>query len=174
MLGSMWHQSEDGRVSHPFEPIILVATLALIPVLILEHDASGGWLTAAEIANWIIWAVFAAELAFILVVAPRKGAALCAHWLDVAIVFVTVPLYGEALSSLRSIRLFRLLRLLRASAVVARALQAERRLTSGSALRFAALATIFLTVIAGAVQSVVKLSFSGGKSDSSGPHGGNA
>jgi voltage-gated potassium channel len=152
---SMWRQAEDGRVSHPFEPIVLAATLALIPVLIIEHDASGAWLTAAEIANWVIWTVFAAELAFILVVAPRKGAALGAHWLDAAIVFVTVPLYGEALSSIRSVRLFRLLRLLRATVVVSRALEAERRLTSGSALRFAALATVFLTVIAGAVQSTI-------------------
>jgi hypothetical protein len=64
---------------------------------------------------------------------------------------VTVPYFGEAPSSIRSVRLFRLLRLLRAGVVVSMALHAERRLTSGSALRLAALATIFLTVIAGAV-----------------------
>ena len=152
----MWQQAPNGRVSHPFEPAILVATLALIPVLIVERDASSGaWLAAAEIANWAIWAIFAAELAFILVVAPRKWAAAKAHWLDFAVVFVTVPFYGELLSSVRAVRLFRLLRLLRASAVVARALQAERRLSSGSAFRFMALATIFLTVIAGAVQSTI-------------------
>jgi voltage-gated potassium channel len=151
----MWEQAENGRVRHPFEPIILGATLALIPVLILERDASGGWLTAARVTNWAIWAVFAAELVFILVVAQRKAAALRAHWLDVAIVIVTVPLFGEALSSIRSVRLFRLLRLLRAGVVVSRALQAERRLTSGNALRLAVLATIFLTVIAGAVQSTI-------------------
>lgn len=40
----------------------------------------------------MIWATFAAELAFVLWVAPRKRAALRAHWLDVAIVVVTVPL----------------------------------------------------------------------------------
>jgi hypothetical protein len=34
----MWQQGPDGRVSHPFEPFILAATLALIPVLIIEHD----------------------------------------------------------------------------------------------------------------------------------------
>jgi voltage-gated potassium channel len=156
MVGSMWHQSEDGRVSHPFEPIILAATLALIPVLIIEHDVSSGpWSTFGEIANWVIWAIFAAELVFILVVAPRKTAALRAHWLDAAIVLVTVPLYGELLSSLRSVRLYRLLRLARAGVVIGRALQAERRLTSGNALRLAALATVFLTVAAGAVQATV-------------------
>jgi voltage-gated potassium channel len=155
----MWQQAPNGRVSHPFEPAILVATLALIPVLIIERDvSSGAWLTAAEIANWTIWVIFAAELVFILVVAPRKRAAVRAHWLDVAVVLVTVPLYGELLSSVRSVRLFRLLRVLRATAVVARALQAERRLSSGTTLRFMALATIFLTVIAGAVQSTIDAS----------------
>jgi hypothetical protein len=88
-----------------------------------------------------------------VVVAPRKTAAVRAHWLDVAIVLVTIPFYGALLSSLRAVRLFRLLRLLRASVVVARAIQAERNLASGSELRLAVLATVFLTVIAGAVQS---------------------
>jgi hypothetical protein len=79
----MWQQAPNGRVSHPFEPLILVATLALIPVLIIERDvSSGSWATVAAVANWAIWTVFAAELAFILVVAPRKRAAVRAHWLD--------------------------------------------------------------------------------------------
>jgi hypothetical protein len=28
----MWEQSASGRVSHQFEPVILIATLAMIPV----------------------------------------------------------------------------------------------------------------------------------------------
>jgi hypothetical protein len=55
----MWHQDESGRVHTPSEPVVLVATLALIPVLIIEADASGAWLTAASVANWLIWIVFA-------------------------------------------------------------------------------------------------------------------
>jgi voltage-gated potassium channel len=94
-------------------------------------------------------------MAFVLVVARRKGAALRAHWLDAAIVVVTVPAYGRLLSSLRLVRLVRLLRLVRAGVLVSRALQAERRLTTASAFRFAALATIFLTVIAGAVHAEI-------------------
>ena len=44
----MWSQSESGRVTHPFEPVVLIATLAMIPVLIIERDAvavSGLWTT---------------------------------------------------------------------------------------------------------------------------------
>jgi voltage-gated potassium channel len=148
----VWKQDESGRVITPLEPLVLAATLLLIPVLIIEADASGGWLTAAYAVNWLIWAVFAVELAAVLIVADRKLAALRAHWLDVAIVVLTVPIFGKVLSSLR---LFRLFRLLRAVVVIARAIQAERRLTSGATFRVVALLTLFLIVVAGAGQAAV-------------------
>jgi voltage-gated potassium channel len=152
----MWEQAPSGRVTHPFEPVVLVATLAMIPVLIIQHDAtSHGWVVFAEVANWLIWIVFAAELAFILTVAPRKKTALRAHWLDAAIVVVSLPAYGRLLSSVRMVRLVRLMRLLRAGVIISRALQAERRLTSTNLFRLAALGTIFLTVLAGAVESTI-------------------
>lgn len=146
----MWHQDESGRVHTPFEPIVLAATLALIPVLIIEADAkSEGWQTFAEVANWAIWAVFAIELVAVLVAATRKGAALRAHLLDVAIVVVTVPFLGEVLAWLR---LARFIRLARFGVIVARALQAERRLTSGDSLRVASILTVTAICIAGAAQ----------------------
>jgi len=146
----MWRQDESGRVHTPLEPIVLAATLALIPVLIIEADArSDGWQRFAEVANWIIWAVFAIELVAVLVVASRKMAALRAHWLDVAIVVLTIPLLGQALAWLR---LARFIRLARFGVIVARALQAERRLTSGDSLRVAAILTVTATCIAGAAQ----------------------
>src|SRR6266511_4003458 len=118
----MWEQDESGRVHTPLEPVVLAATLALIPVLILEADATTpGWQRFAEMANWIIWAIFVAELAAVLTFAPRKRAALRAQWLDVAIVFLTVPLLSQALSWLR---LARFIRLARFGVIISRALQA--------------------------------------------------
>jgi voltage-gated potassium channel len=146
----MWKQDESGRVHTPLEPVVLGATLALIPVLIIEADAtSDAWQHFATVANWIIWAVFAVELAVVLVFAPRKWAALRAHWLDVAIVVLTIPLLSKALAWLR---LARLLRLARFVVIVARALQAERRLTSGDSLRVASILTVTAVVITGAAQ----------------------
>jgi len=55
----MWRQDESGRFHTPLEPVVLAATLLLIPVLILEADAEGGWLTFAYFANWVIWGIFA-------------------------------------------------------------------------------------------------------------------
>jgi hypothetical protein len=58
---------------HRFEPVVLAATLALIPVFVIEAEASSSrWKDVAFAANWLIWFVFAAELAFILVIAPRR------------------------------------------------------------------------------------------------------
>jgi voltage-gated potassium channel len=152
----MWQQDSKGKVETPFEPLILAATLAMIPVLILQRDAkSHEWKVIADAANWLIWAVFAVEVLTILIVAERKRAALRAHWLDVTLVVVTVPAYGRLLSSLRMVRLVRLMRLLRVAVVLSRALQAERRLTTRSVFRFAAIATVFLVIIAGATEATV-------------------
>lgn len=148
-----WEQDESGRVHTPFEPIVLVATLALIPVLILEADATTeGWQRVALVGNWIIWAVFAIELAAVLIVAHRKWAAVRAHWLDVAIVVLTIPFLSKALAWLR---LGRFLRLARFGVIVGRALQAERRLTSGDSLRIAALLTLTAVVVGGAAEHTV-------------------
>ena len=64
------------RVHTPLEPVVLAATLLLIPVLILEADADGGWLTFATPANWVIWDLFAAELVAVLLrrAATKSGA----------------------------------------------------------------------------------------------------
>jgi voltage-gated potassium channel len=152
----VWEQLPAGRVTHRFEPVVLGATLALIPVFVIEAEAkSDRAKDIAFAANWLIWFIFAAELTFILVVAPRKAAALRAHWLDVLIVVVTAPAFGAFLSSLRLLRLARLLRLLRLGAIFTRLLQREHALTSGTAFRFAALLTLLVVVIAGAVESLV-------------------
>jgi voltage-gated potassium channel len=132
---------------------VLAATLALIPVLIIESDAkSEGWQTFAGLANWVIWAVFLMELVAVIIVAQRKGAALRAHWLDVAIVVLTIPLVTEALAWFRFARFVRLARF---GAIAGRALQAERHLTSGDSLRLAALLTLIAVVVGGTAEHAV-------------------
>src|SRR4051794_6930883 len=145
---SMWTQGESGRVSTPLEPIVLGATLLLIPALIIQADVnSGPWLTVAYVINWAVWGIFVAEYALIMIVAPRKRAALRAHWLDLVLILVTSPVLSRFIAGLRLVRLARLLRLVRATTIVTRAIQAERSLASGTALRLIALITVFIVVI---------------------------
>jgi voltage-gated potassium channel len=128
-------------------------TLALIPVFIIEAEAtSTDRKDIVVAANWLIWLVFAVEFAFILAVVPRKGAALRARWLDAVVVVTTTATFGAFLSFLRLLRLARLLRLLRLGAILTRLMQRERSISSGTAFRFAALLTLLVVVIAGAVE----------------------
>jgi voltage-gated potassium channel len=152
----MWQQLDSGRVTHRFEWVILVATLAVIPVMVIELEtSSSGWREFAFAANWVIWAIFVAELAFILWVAPRKVAALKAHWLDELIIVMTAPLFGRFLASLRLVRLVRLIRLVRLTAILTRAVQRERVVSSGAAFRFIALLTVAAVVVGGSVEALV-------------------
>jgi voltage-gated potassium channel len=146
-------QDESGRVQTPFEHVTLAATLALIPVLVIEWNATGAWKTGAFAANWAIWVIFAVDFAWVMAVAPRKRAALRAHWVDAAVVVVTIPLFTAFLQSLRLVRLVRLLRLTRVSLILARAMQEERELGSGVVFRVMGLITLFVVVIAGAAEA---------------------
>jgi voltage-gated potassium channel len=152
----VWEQLDSGRVTHRFEWVILIATLAVIPVMVIELEAtSSAWRDVAFASNWVIWAIFVAELVFILTVAPRKAAALRAHWLDELIIVLTAPLFGRFLASLRLVRLVRLLRLLRFFALLTRAVQRERVVSSGATFRFVAVLTVGIVVLSGSVQALV-------------------
>jgi voltage-gated potassium channel len=152
----LWEQLPNGRVRHRFEWVVLVATLALIPVLVIEADTnSPGWSTFAAAANWAIWGVFCAELSFILVVAPRRRAALRAHWLDATVVVVTAPAFGAFLSSVRFVRLARLLRVLRLGVILTRLVQRERTLAAGPTFKLVAIITVLVVVVSGAIEALV-------------------
>jgi hypothetical protein len=69
-----------------------------------------------------------------------------------AIVVSTVPIVSSVLGWGR---LARFIRLLRFGTIIGRALQAERRITSGDTLRVAAILTLALVVLAGAARWVV-------------------
>ena len=150
-----WHQLPNGRVTHSLEWVIIALALLVIPVVLIEEsNRNGAWDVAAPTGNWVIWLGFATELAFVLTVAQRKRAALRTHWLDVAIVVLTVPVVPALLAFLRLGRLLRLLRLVRLGMLGSRALAAERLLTSRQGFRYIALATGLLVIVSGAAISV--------------------
>lgn len=152
----MWRQARDGRIEHPFEPLLLVLTLLVIPVVLIETSgAPHGAKAAAYIANWVIWLGFLGELVFVLVVADRKRAALRAYWLEALLVIATPPFYSRVLSSARLLRLTRLVRLARLGLLGGIAIRLERKIMSRQGFRYLALATAFLVVVAGASISVV-------------------
>jgi voltage-gated potassium channel len=151
-------QLPNGRVSHRYEWAVLVLALLVVPTVLIEATAKQApWPTVAAASNWVIWIGFALELGYVLRVAPRKAAAVRAHWLDVAIVVTTAPFLPGLLASLRLLRLARILRLARLARLAlvgGRALQAARVVFSPQGFRYVAVATGLLVVVAGFGMSV--------------------
>ena len=93
----MWEQLDSGRVTHRFEPVVLAATLAVIPVFVIEADGSSRAQDIAYGLNWLIWLVFAAELAF---TEPPETPPLTAK----AVLFIVVALVLVGLGDVRTHR----------------------------------------------------------------------
>ena len=136
-------EARGERVARRFEKPVLVATVLLIPTIIVEaSQPSPALKSAALVMNWLIWLVLAAEMVALLAVAPSRRRWLRQNPLTVVIVFVTVPFLP---ASLQAARFFRLARLVRLVLV----LRLARRLLSPEGLQFAA-AMVGLAVLGGA------------------------
>jgi len=130
------------RVTRRFEKPVLLATVLVIPAVIVEESgASRVVKDAALLMNWLIWLVFLAEMVALLAVAPSRRDWLARNPLSVAIVVVTVPFLP---ASLQAARLFRLARLVRLVLV----LRLARQLLSPAGVQFAAV-TVGLAVLGG-------------------------
>lgn len=122
--------------------VLFPAAVAVIPVILIEQShASESWKTAAGIANWVIWLLFAAEAAVMLALSPARGRWAREHKLELAVVILTPPVLPPGLQSLRVLRLLRLLRL-------AAAVKLSRRLFSVDGVKYAAILT-GATILAG-------------------------
>lgn len=139
-------QDVNDRVLHvesAFEIPVLIAALLVIPVVAVEATSSIGrpWTTVAGVANWAIWAVFAAELVACLFVARERGRWLREHPLDVVVVCLTPPFLPSSLQAIRALRLLRLVRLFRLAGIA-------RKIFSLAGLRYIALLAV-LTALGG-------------------------
>jgi voltage-gated potassium channel len=138
------------RIQRRFEGPVLAAALLVIPIIAVEETSPGEpWETIAAIANWAVWLLFLAEVVTMLAVVPSRRAWLRGHVLDVAIVVLTPPVLPPALQAARVFRLARLLRL-------ARGFVAMRRLFTPEGVRYAAMTTAFLVLIAGAAFAAIE------------------
>ena len=93
---------------------MLGAALLVIPVVFIEEYSTAGWLLAAAVvANWLIWAAFAAEFAVVISLAQNRATYARRAWLDLLIIVISFPVLPELFALTRLVRLARLSRLLR-------------------------------------------------------------
>jgi voltage-gated potassium channel len=132
------------QIERRFEWPLVVAALFMVPIVVIEQSAPGEpWATLAMVGNWIVWALFLAEVVVMLKVVPDRRAWLKSHPLEIVIVVLTPPFLP---ASLQALRFFRLLRILRLIAVVRYA----RRLFSLDGLRYGTLIAVATALVGGA------------------------
>jgi voltage-gated potassium channel len=134
---------------------MLVLALLVVPAIIFDEASSDTLQAVAFVLNVVIWVGFALELAFILTVASERKRTLRAHWLDAAIVVVSVPVVPVFLQSARALRLLRLLRFIRLALLASRAVVAARILFSPSGLRYVLVLVLLFVVAAGSAVALV-------------------
>jgi len=134
----------SARVARRIEPILVVATLLVVPVLILEiAEVPAPWSTAALIGDWLIWLAFLGEVILMLAIVPDRKAWARAHVLDLAIVVLTPPFATIMLQSVRALRLVRIARLVR----LARFATLARSVFSLAGVRYAAVLALLTTIV---------------------------
>jgi voltage-gated potassium channel len=125
-------------------PIIVAALLAIPTIVVQESNLGEGWQILASVVDWCIWAVFAANLAIMLILVPDRKRWLIRNPMDVLIVVLTPPFLPATLKLARLLPIVRLAWLV----VVANRL---RNVFSLQGLRYAALVVFTIVVGGGAV-----------------------
>jgi voltage-gated potassium channel len=111
----------SARWQRRFNVPVILAALATVPLLALEQGSPSESLRRVlEVADWIVWGIFALEVAVMLAVVPSRWGYIRSHPLDVVIVVLTPPFLSLALQSIRVLRVLPLLRLARVGPLVRR------------------------------------------------------
>jgi voltage-gated potassium channel len=126
-----------------FEVPMLVASLLVIPTLVIEHShASDHVKLAGSITNWVIWLAFVLEAVVMLAVVSDQRRWLREHPVEVVVVLLTPPFLLAAFQPVRALRLLRPLRLLRLAPLA-------RQLFSVDGVRYAALLSFVVVLASG-------------------------
>jgi voltage-gated potassium channel len=144
-----WCQLESGRVRHPYEGVVLLLALLMLPaVLIQDSGLHSPWGIVADALGTVVWLILIFELLLTLYHATDRKRALRVHWHDVVVVVVIFPLWAPFFAAAGAgwLRGWRLARLL---AVGGRVFRAERLLTRRHGLPYVAALTSLIVVIAG-------------------------
>ena len=124
-------------------PLIVAALLAIPTIIVQESNLGEFWEILAEVLDWCIWGMFAANLVIMLAIVPDRRRWLINNPLDLLIVILTPPFLPVTLKLARVLPVVRLAWLV----VVANRL---RDVFSLQGLRYAAL-IVFTVVVGGGV-----------------------
>jgi voltage-gated potassium channel len=136
------------------EVVVILAALLSVPLTIVEINGQNG--TAFQVADWIIWSVFAVEYALALALAEDRRRFVLSAWLSLLVVVISFPLLPALFDLARLARIARLLRLIRLVAFAARLVTAMKATTGRRGFVYVCAVFLLLVVMAGAIMSLVE------------------
>lgn len=136
------------------EIAVILAALLSLPLTIVEINGQDG--VSFQVADWIIWSVFAAEYLLALSLAENRRRYIRSAWLSLLVVVISFPLLPSVFAVVRLARVIRLLRLVRLVAFGARLVPALRSTLGRRGLVYVLALFLLLIVMAGATMSVVE------------------
>lgn len=135
-----WADVVATRLDGPMSALGLIFLLVVLGQTLATSDAVQ---SALAVAGWLLWAVFVAEFALRLWVAPSRGRFLRRNWWQ--LVFLAIPM-------LRFVRLVLVLRAARAGRVASSAIRSSRSAGRVLSSRLAWLAAVSVILILSASQ----------------------
>jgi voltage-gated potassium channel len=145
-------QTREQRWERRLQPAMLIASLAVIPlVIIAADDFSPEVERVGRILNWGTWLMFVAEILIMLAVTKDRRRWLRTHPAELIATVLSPPVLPGPLQTIRVLRVLRLARL-------AVTVQHLRRFVSPAGLRDAALFTVFVVLGGGVAFSQVEQS----------------
>ena len=123
---------------------VAIATVCVVPALLLETSSDPARLVAALILNWASWLVVFAHVVVMLAIGGLRGLRLA--WLDVVLVVVSVPV---ASSSLGAARLLRLVRVMRLGVALSATMRHARAILQHQQFHFVALVAVVAVCLGG-------------------------
>jgi voltage-gated potassium channel len=123
---------------------VAIATVCVVPALLLEASSDPAWLQAAQVLNWASWIVLAGHVVVMLALGGLTGLRLA--WLDALLVVVSIPV---APSSFGAARLLRLVRVLRLGVALSATVHHARAILQHRQFHFVALVAVVAVCLGG-------------------------
>jgi voltage-gated potassium channel len=145
-------ETREQRWERRLQPFMLVASLAVIPLIIIaSDDFSPEVERIGRMLNWGTWLMFVGEIGFMLAITTDRRRWLRTHPAELIATVLSPPILPGPLQTVRVLRVLRLARL-------AVTFKQMRRFISPDGLRHAALFTVFVVLAGGVAFSQVERS----------------
>jgi voltage-gated potassium channel len=142
------------RSKRTLATVVLIATLATIPLVILLEERPGvGWVQAAD---WCVWSIFVFEYLVLMIAARNPRHYVRQNPVNLLVILLSFPSLPSILGLVRLARLVRFLRLLRLAGITTKGITGIRHVLTRRGFADVAIAAAFLVLAGGTALALIE------------------